>query len=107
MNGEDTGLHLQPILHMARLTWKIVGYNWSFKQQTSDQQRLEYYEVQVTFKRSILWKYINLHSYFTGFPPAIESNIKAGTVGIPATLPMIASMGFQKLETMENCLQYQ
>ena len=79
------------------LAWKIVAYNWSFKQQTSDQQRLEYYEVQVTFKRSILWKYINGIHILQGFPPAIENNIKAGAVGIPATLPMIASAGFQEI----------
>ena len=79
------------------LAWKIVGYNWSFKQQTSDQQRLEYYEVQVTFKRSILWKYKDGIHILQGFPPAIENNIKAGTVGIPATLPMIASAGFQEI----------
>ena len=80
------------------LAWKIVGYNWSFKQQTSDQQRLEYYEVQVTFKRSILWKYKDGIHILQGFPAAVENNIKAGTVGIPATLPMIASAGFQELD---------
>ena len=79
------------------LAWKVVGYNWSFKQQTSDQQRLEYYEVQVTFKRSILWKYKDGIHILQGFPSDIETAIKAGSVGIPATLPMIASAGFQEL----------
>ena len=79
------------------LAWKIVGYNWSFKQQVSDQQRLEYYEVQVTLKRSILWKYKSGTHILQGFPSAVENNIKAGSVGIPATLPMIASAGFQEL----------
>ena len=78
------------------LAWKIVSYNWSFKQQSSEQQRLEYYEVQVTFKRSILWKYKDGTHVLQGFPPPVESKIKAGTVGIPATLPMIASAGFQE-----------
>lgn len=78
------------------LAWKIVGYNWSFKQQTSAQQRLEYYEVQVTFKRSILWKYKADKHILQGFPGDIETAIKAGSVGIPATLPMIASAGFQE-----------
>ena len=27
----------------GRLAWKIISCNWSFKQQVSDQQRLEYY----------------------------------------------------------------
>ena len=78
------------------LAWKIVSYNWSFKQQASEQQRLEYYEVQVTFKRSRLLKYVSGTHVLQGFPSAVENLIKAGTVGIPATLPMIASAGFQE-----------
>ena len=80
------------------LAWKIVSYNWSFKQQSSEQQRLEYYEVQVTFKRSILWKYVAGRHILQGFPGPVENNIKAGLTGIPATLPMIASAGFQELD---------
>ena len=78
------------------LAWKIVSYNWSFKQQSSEQQRLEYYEVQVTFKRSILWKYKDGTHILQGFPPDIQAEIEARRIGIPATLPMIASAGFQE-----------
>jgi hypothetical protein len=78
------------------LAWKIVGFNWSFKQQSSGQQRLEYYEVQVTFKRDILWRYIDGTHILQGFPAAVEADIKANKVGIPSSIPMIASAGFQE-----------
>jgi hypothetical protein len=95
MNGESWPKNATNTAY-GPLAWKIVGFNWSFKQQSSGQQRLEYYEVQVTFKRSILWKYMDGVHILQGFPPAVEDKIKAGTVGIPATLPMIASAGFQE-----------
>ena len=70
--------------------WKITGFNWAFKQQVSDQSRLEYFEVTVTLQRKALEDSdINIHD-LQGWPAA------ANLTKIPGWFPRVVSAGFQE-----------
>ena len=97
MNGGKWPLDATNAWENGPMAWKVVGFNWSFKQQSSGQQRLEYFEVQVTFKRNVLWKYNPAVHDLQGWPPNVVANLQNGKAGIPSTIPMLASAGFQEL----------
>lgn len=88
------------------LAWKIMSFNWSFKQQASEQQRLEYYEVSVTLQRSTLDAFDDDHMQLIGWPTnLIEANgqdalgkpkFRPKNNRFPAHLPQIASAGFRE-----------
>ena len=87
----------------GQLAWKIVSFNWSFKQQASEQQRLEYYEVSVTLQRNTLYKYAD-GMILQGWPPLLKALAEAGEIGIPSQLPRIASAGFQESYYQDDAL---
>jgi hypothetical protein len=70
--------------------WKIMACNWSFKQQSSEQTRLEYYEVQVTLQRKDREPSdINIHD-LQGWPAAANLSV------MPGWFPRIVAAGFQE-----------
>ena len=95
------------------LAWKVVSCNWSFKQQTSEQQRLEYYEVSVTFQRSRMdsfdsktmqvlgwpdeWVIRGNSTYDDGTPIMFPQNLDVDYFRlIPSHFPKIVSSGFRE-----------
>lgn len=73
------------------MAWKVISVNWSFKQQVSQQNRLEYYEVQVTLQRKERQAYTDGIHIRVGWPGvAIAQNV------IPGWLPQIPSAGYQE-----------
>ncbi|MGI9458858.1 MAG: hypothetical protein ACR2NF_02575 [Pirellulales bacterium] len=88
------------------LAWKIVSFNWSFKQQTSEQQRLEYYEVSVTLQRSTLELFNENTMQILGWPddwtapngngPDGKPTLKPVNNRIPSHFPKIVSAGFRE-----------
>ena len=72
--------------------WKIMSCNWSFKQQSSEQTRLEYYEVQVTLQRKDREPAdVDIHDQ-QGWPLAANKTI------LPGWFPKITSAGFQEIQ---------
>ena len=84
------------------LAWKIMSFNWSFKQQTSEQQRLEYYDVSVTLQRVTLNAFDSDHMKLIGWPDALVNKDANGKVTgpkgnrFPAHLPQISNTGFRE-----------
>ena len=106
--------------------WKIVDVNWSFKEQSSEQERLEYFEVTATLQsaKSILYDGYkhDLQNWPCQFDPTAYALDAGGTVVknpdetyngptstgpddssyeswffIPGWFPQIPSAGFQEL----------
>jgi hypothetical protein len=71
--------------------WKIMSCNWSFKQQSSEQTRLEYYEVTVTLQRKDLEaRDFDVHDV-QGWPQGLNNRSI-----LPGWFPRIVSAGFQE-----------
>jgi hypothetical protein len=76
----------------GKWAWKIMSCNWSFKQQSSEQTRLEYYEVTVTLQRKDLEVAdFNVHD-LQGWPLGADKDI------LPGWFPRVISAGFQEIQ---------
>ena len=90
--GSDTNTY-------GPMAWKVMSVNWSFKQQVSQQNRLEYYEVQVTLQRKERQAYKNGIHIRVGWPGvATAQNV------IPGWLPQIPSAGYQENDGNGNLI---
>ena len=72
--------------------WKIMSCTWSFKQQSSEQTRLEYYEVTVTLQRKDRETAdVNVHDQ-QGWPLGADKTV------LPGWFTKITSAGFQEIQ---------